>query len=72
MSKSYNILLLCTGNSARSVMAEALCMQVSKRRLNVFSAGSHPLGYVHPLALETLDRQSLQRDMQALHQNADT
>ena len=59
MSKSYNILFLCTGNSARSIMAEALCIQFSKGRLNAFSAGSHPLGYVHPLALEKISSMSI-------------
>jgi arsenate reductase (thioredoxin) len=51
-----NILVLCTGNSARSIFGEALITHHGQGRLRGFSAGSHPKGAVHPLALETLAR----------------
>lgn len=51
---SLNILVLCTGNSARSILGEALVAHVSNGRAQGFSAGSNPAGKVNPLALETL------------------
>ena len=57
--RPYNVLFLCTGNSARSILAESLLNSLGKGTFRGFSAGSFPKGQVHPLALELLKRMDL-------------
>lgn len=55
-NKIYSTLSICTGNSARSILAEGLLNDLGKGRFQAWSAGSQPNGQVHPLALATLER----------------
>jgi protein-tyrosine-phosphatase len=56
VSRIYNVLFLCTGNSARSIMADSILNRHGQGRFEAHSAGSHATGQVHPIALELLER----------------
>jgi arsenate reductase len=58
-TRLYNVLFLCTGNSARSILAESLINHWGRGQFKGFSAGSHPKGAVHPIALALLKQMNL-------------
>jgi arsenate reductase len=60
--KIYNVLFICTGNSARSILAEGLLNAMGDGRFRAYSAGSHPIGKVNTFALRTLERLRLPSD----------
>ena len=62
VEKTYNVLFVCTGNSARSILAEALMNHLGRGRFKAWSAGSHPNGEVNPLTLQTLEKMRLPTD----------
>ncbi len=65
VAEQLNILFLCTGNSARSILAEAFANHLATGHVRAFSAGSHPGGAVHPGALEMIEQKGLDGDFRS-------
>jgi arsenate reductase (thioredoxin) len=59
MPERYNVMFLCTGNSARSIMAEAIMNRKGRPNFTAYSAGSHPTGIVRPEALKQIESAGL-------------
>ena len=59
MGKTFNVLVLCTGNSARSILGEMLFNHLGAGRIKAYSAGSKPAGQVNPVAIETLQKHGI-------------
>src|SRR4029077_5468561 len=59
MNKAFNVLFLCRGNSARSIIAEAILNHKGRPNFHAFSAGSHPAGKVNPFTLKQLEEANL-------------
>lgn len=59
MTTTFNVLFVCSGNSARSIIAEALANSLGHGRLKAYSGGSRPTGAVHPMALSVLEATGL-------------